>query len=444
MLIAVFFVILFLALVLSVFNMKYSLGLMIAYRLLVPYSSFQFSSIPIEYNYILLLIFCIFLFRVAFLNHEPFDRRIIMPFAIFTFIIIIGSFFSDGVDFTFQIASLRSYIIGYFLIPIMLWQVCKTKSDFNFFARIIIICLSIMLIYGLFCFLTGQNPYIAALSELFNKQDNNEIFSEIERGGLTGKVQSTTSHPMLWSVVLSLIIFASNSLWLRKKNYTFYIFVALVLFNLFVCNVRTGIVATVIGLAILFTQFSFRYKLISISFILVLLLLSADTSIFGSFQPFVDSIIYFSDTDKNVGGSSLEMRMVQFGGAVSLWEQGGILFGNGFNWCGNYYALYGDHPILLAFESIIYVIIIENGVLGIIIYGFLFYSFYKINWDLYLSLQKKNKTEYWLINSLITTYIIYIMITGLFGFNFFLIFLVLMYVKNRLTLINDDEQIFLF
>jgi hypothetical protein len=440
MLIALFFIWLFSAIIVSMFDIKLSLGLMIAYRLLVPYSSFVFSSIPVEYNYILLLIFCIFLFKEVFLNNERIDYTIIKPLVIFSVLIIIGSFFSYGIESAYQLSILRSYIIGYFLIPVMLWHVCKTKSDINYFARIILISITFMLIYGLYCFFTHSNPYITTLSSLFNMQDNNEIFSDMERGGLIGKIQSTTSHPFYFSVILSLTLFGSYSLWDKKKGYVYFFFLVLLLINLFVCNVRTGIVASALGVAFMFTHFSMRIKILSITVIIAILLLSVDTSIFGKFQPFIDSIIYFNDSEKSTRGSSLETRLLQLGGAVSLWEQGGILFGNGFGWCVNYYTLYGDHPILLGFESIIYVIIIENGVLGIFLYIYLFYSFFKINRDVYILTQNENKTNFWLINSMIIAYISFSIITGLFGFNIFLIFLILMLLKVRINSQNDDTE----
>jgi hypothetical protein len=440
MLIALFFLWLFFALIISVFDIKLSLGLMITYRLLVPYSSFGFASIPIEYNYVLLMIFFIYIFRESFIKSESFDYTLIKPLAIFSVFVVIGSFFSDGVDLTYQLSILRTYIIGFFILPVMLWQICKTKSDVNYFARIILVSIIIMLIYGVYCFVTGTNPYITSLSLLFNTKDNNEVFSEMERGGLIGKIQSTTSHPMLWSAILSMTLFASYVFWINKKNYTYFIFLVVLIFNLFVCNVRTGIISAILGVALLFTHFSTRAKLISLSIIVFVLMLSIDTSLFGRYQPFIDSIIYFNDPNQSVGGSSLEMRLIQLGGAVSLWDQGGIVFGNGFGWCGNYYALYGDHPILLGFESIIYVLLIENGLLGVFMYGFLYFSLYKINWNLYVSLTKRQKTEFWLINSFITSYIIFIIITGQFGFNIFLIFLVLMLLKVRLNLKNDDTE----
>ena len=441
MLIGIFFIWLFAAIIVAFFDIKKSLGMMISYLLLVPYSSFLFSSIQIEFNYILFVIFGIFLFKETLLNNnETFDFTIVKHISIFLFFILLSSLFTDGVDFGFQLSTLRSFAFGNFLIPIMLWQVCKTKNEIIFFIKIILICLLIMLAYGIYCFITGQNPYITLLSQLFNKQDNFQIFSGIERGGIIGKGQSTTSHPMLWSVILSMAFFASYIFWNKKKNLTYYIFVLMILFNLFVCNVRTGIVASVIGVALLFTHFSLRAKLISILVIVFVLLLSIDSSIFGSYQSYVDSIIYFNDPDKNIGGSSIDMRLLQLGGAVSLWEQGGIIFGNGFGWCVNYLTLYGDHPILLSFESIIYVVLIENGVLGILIYGFFFYGFFRINRDLSLRSQNERKLEYWLINSYIITYIIYVVLTGIFGFNLFLIFLILMFIKIRLSNNNNETE----
>jgi hypothetical protein len=427
MLITIFFIWLLIALIISVFDLKASLGLMIAYLLLVPYSSFKFSFISIEFNYMLLAIFCVFLVRWVLLRKESFDLTIIKPFAIFVLFILVGSFFSSGVDFVDQLSNLRSFSIRNFLIPIMLWQVCKEKSDVKYFTKIIFFCLIIMCIYGIFCFIAGQNPYIESLSYLFKKQDNYIIFSQIERSGILGKIQSTTSHPMLWSLILCMMLFASYVFIDAKNSLQLYFIISLMLINLMISNVRTGIVSFILGMSYLFTHFSLRFKLFGLSIIFLVLTLSVDTSIFGKYQPFVDSMVYFTDQTKSISGSTLDTRLIQLGGAVSLWEQGGIIFGNGFGWCGDYYATYGDHPILLGFESIIFIIIIENGIMGIILYGFLFYSFFKINHMILKKTKNKQKMEYWVIQSFIIAYIIFIVITGLFGFNLFLIFLVLMF-----------------
>jgi hypothetical protein len=323
----------------------------------------------------------------------------------------------------------------------MIWQTCKQKSDVDYFIKIVLVCLTIMGIYGIYCFLTGQNPYISLLSEIFEKQDNNEIFSEMERGNLIGKIQSLTSHPMLWSVLLCLSLFSIFVFIDSDKLAVKYSLFAILLFNLFVCNVRSGLYALVIGTVFFFTQFSIRSRLIGFAIIFILLFMSIDTSIFGKFQPFVDSIIYLNDSSKEIRGSSLEMRFAQLGGAFELWNEGGILFGNGFGWCVNYYAEYGDHPILLAFESIVYVIIIDNGVLGILLWGFLFISFFRINYLIWTKTSKQNKKEYWLINSFLISYLIFVIATGIFGFNYFLIFLTLMLLRMLLKNQNDESSI---
>jgi hypothetical protein len=193
--------------------------------------------------------------------------------------------------------------------------------------------------------------------------------------------------------------------------------------------VRSGIFAFILGMAYLFTHFSLRLKLFSLSVIVFMLAISIDTSLFGKYQPLVDSMIYFNDPAKSYGGSSLDMRLLQLDGAISLWEKGGIIFGNGFGWCGYYSAQYGDHPVLLGFESILFVMIIENGIMGIILYGFVYLSFFRINYLVYKKAKIIQKMEYWIITSYLISYIIFILVTGMFGFNLFLIFLVIMFLK---------------
>jgi hypothetical protein len=197
------------------------------------------------------------------------------------------------------------------------------------------------------------------------------------------------------------------------------------MFNLFICNVRSGIFAFLAGLVALFARTSVRSKLILFSFILIFLLIGLDTSIFGKYQPFVDSIVYFSDAGKKIGGSSFQTRLSQLEGAINIWISGGLIFGKGFGWCANYYETKGDHPVLFGFESVIYRILIDSGVIGIILWSWLFYSFFHLNYSVCFNPHPNFNISYRIIESLIVSFITFLIVTGVFGLNYFLIILVL-------------------
>jgi hypothetical protein len=282
-----------------------------------------------------------------------------------------------------------------------------------------------MNIYAIYCFFSGLNPYVTVLSILYRAQDNAEVFANTERGGLVGRVQSTTFHPMFWSVILVLSLFASYIFYHKDRKMLFYTIAPLVMINLLICGVRSGIFAFFAGLLVFFTRSSSRSILILFSCVLFLFLIGIDTSIFGQYQPYVDSIVHFADTEKNIRGSTVQSRLSQLDGAVNLWVNGGLIVGKGFGWCANYYATKGDHPAVLGFESIVYIVIIDSGVLGIILWTWLFYSFFRLNHLYSHNRDVKFNINYRIIESLIVSFIVFLTATGIFGLNYFLIILVL-------------------
>ena len=92
------------------------------------------------------------------------------------------------------------------------------------------------------------------------------------------------------------------------------------------------------------------------------------------------------------------------------------LFGKGYGWTGYYEKNFGDHPIMLAFESLAYVVLCNSGFVGVIIW-IVFIAMYLKKAKLFL----KNKD---LCNSAITLmvyYVAYSMITGEYGYMKFLV-----------------------
>jgi hypothetical protein len=434
-----FFLWLLLAVVLSIFNIKYCVSILIAFRLLVPYSSFSIFGIPIEFNYILLLCFLIFLLK-QYLKKEVLSIIFIKPFALFSLLVFISSLFATSLPFSQQLGFLRTFIISNFLLPIIIWQSFKNEKDIKLLINTLIICLFVMCIYGFYCFYISSNPYVAYLSIIFGTIDLNSVFADVERGGIIGKVQSTTFHPFLWNVILCISLFAvSISLGFKKRKLLCLFLIVILLGNLLISGTRSGLIACLSGFMLLVLFLPGRLKVYSSLFFVLILIVGLDTSIFGKYQPIADSILFFNNQEKNIGGSSLDMRLEQFNGAIDLWNTGGYIFGNGFGWCNNYYAVNGDHPVLLAFESIIYTALIDNGILGICIWSYLFIYLFLLNHRFYCASRRFYKRDYWIINSFIFSYLVYILITGVFGLNIFLVFLTLIFKQSKikLDLLND-------
>lgn len=444
MVVNIFFYWLVAALLISFFNLKAGIGVLLAYILLVPYSTFTDSLFYLELNYIIFSIFLVFLVKMYLGNKENIDLVFFRIFAIYTFVAFVGAVFATDLNFTQQITNLYRFILSNVLLALMLWHICITDSDVNYFIRIIFVCFIFMSIYGFYCFFTESNPYVTVLSILFNKDDNNEVFANTIREGVSGRVQSTTFHAFLWAILLIMMFYVSIAF--RKENLKWMLYGVLVILigNIIIGGVRTGILVLFLGSAFLVFNLFSRTKLYILPIIILFLVLSFDTSIFGPYQGYVDSIIYFADADKNIRGSSLSMRVDQLSGAIELWFKGGVLFGNGFGWCDYYYATKGNHPVVLGFESMIFKVIIDSGFAGILLWSWLLYQLFKLNrtycYDVTTDARNIN---YKVIIVFIISYTVFIIATGLFGLNLFLVLLVLMIKHthfNMLALPKLNQQ----
>ena len=81
----------------------------------------------------------------------------------------------------------------------------------------------------------------------------------------------------------------------------------------------------------------------------------------------IDSIFIKDSRQTNVEGSSIDMRMEQLNGCFRE-IQDCLIFGKGYEWCGYYMSIHDLHPVLLAFESLIFVVLCNSGIVGLCVW----------------------------------------------------------------------------
>lgn len=117
------------------------------------------------------------------------------------------------------------------------------------------------------------------------------------------------------------------------------------------------------------------------------------------------------------------MRLDQLNGCLVEIRNNPIL-GKGYGWDGWYKSNFGDHPVILSFESLIFVILCDNGFLGFVIWGILIYMVVRNN-------KKFHLIDTAIANSLLVFYIAYSCITGEYGYmQYFLIFYICLVFEN--------------
>jgi hypothetical protein len=277
----------------------------------------------------------------------------------------------------------------------------------------LIISVVIAGIYNIFLMrLEGLNPYTSFLAEYFDaEKDNAELYaSSVSRVSIfsVGKTQATMTHPMIWVLHLSLLSVIFTAYFLKTKIKWYWILILFILFNVFISGVRTGIAALGIG----FSYFLFKEKKIKIILsicIILFVILYNNEELLNIFNSFID----FDGNKSTVHGSSITMRLNQMEGVFQEIRGFKLFIGKGYGW-DNYYILnYGNHPVILSFESLIFSVLCNSGLIGMGLWLIFFLLLFRLQRKI-LSI----KMDIYLMDTMVFVYAAYTIGTGDYNYLF--------------------------
>lgn len=383
------------------------------------------GPIKLQWNFVNVLLLLAFIFQLLTKTKSNKSNiqvayKPILPFITYYFCLLLIIPFQAYVPTGFMINSWRIDVMTFLLVPFVMLNILNRQPSAIKLFRFVLI-LSIVVSIGYELFITtqpGANPYLMAI-QVFNGLEFDEAYYTAREGRIFGRISSVFSHPMTFGLVLTLatIYFYFMKNYINKYISYFLFFLSII--GVFLCGIRTPIGA--ILLSFLF------YLLLRRSFKLVIVF-----SFIGAVGYTIISTIpeislavgsIFNDKlSEDVGGaSSISDRLNQFLGCIDelkdCW-----LFGKGYNWHAYYLSLHEIHPKILAFESLIFVVLCNGGLVG--------FLFYVREWTSYFKINQKTihtKDDKLLVYTIGVGYITYTIITGDYGYlKFFMIFYVLM------------------
>jgi len=419
----------------AVFNLKLGVALCIAFEILVP-SVFNFSAIgaAIPFRVVYVILFLCFFLQQRGKMVGGINFMIIKPFFILLITLLVLTIFQSGVAWNTQLYYWIRDFLTVCILPVILWNGALYNPSFVKYTKVsVIIATIIACTYGLFLTrLGGINPYDFVVMHYFGS-DFSEDYANAESGRLFGRIQSTFEHPMSWAlflVFICIIIFTFINKE-KKRTWPYYLLLAFVLLNLFVSGVRTGIVALIIGLGYYaFVERKvkvFAYALVGVFVLYGVMMFSP------KFNDYILSIFDFSGTKSTVQGSSMSMRISQFMGA--LYEiRDNAWVGKGYGWTTNYLATKGDHPVMYTFESLIFVVLCNSGIIGCVLWVSFFLAIRKIN-RFFLK-----KQDVHILNVFLITYIVFAVLTGEYGYlKIFAVYYTFLF--SYLYLLSNDNEV---
>lgn len=334
---------------------------------------------------------------------------------LFFYLLIVG-FFDERLNLFLKIYRPLNYFIENFLIFFLTYFYIRDRKDVVYIYKKLLIMFLILCIYGLCNLFTGQSEYMRLIVDTYGGFDSANL--NMVEGRSRFRIASFTHNPIyygfLLNVMLLLMMFIFNaSTRIRRKYFYGGIFLLLFL-NLFLVNSRTPLLACTLGLTLyVFFGINFREKIKIITSISIIIGLTF--VVFpNSFAIVEKTIQTFSSDSQPTEGSSIEMRKVQLAASVELFLKQPIK-GHGFNYIRENLGYSGDKDEnrsdsdLKGFESYIYFLLIEHGLIGIICNVIFFISC--IGW-LFSSLNDR---------SVVTRKLVILSVGMFFSFLFFII-----------------------
>ena len=421
--------------VLTFYKPKYGILLLLVSYILLPEIPFGLGGISLKKNHLLMLALMVLFFRFLFKDKCKLDMSPYRFCLVYFFLSLLCIPLKFETAYSIQIYYIIYDIAIILLFPIAIWNVVDDETSLTLYRKAVLICIAVACIYGLFLTTTnGLNPLIILFSSFGGGGLDEDQWTRYftDEGRLFGRISSVFFHPMSYASFLGFSAIYVG--YVRKKisRLLFFFLTSIIFVNFITCGVRSVLGAF---FAALFVYILMKRNIgltvrITVFFILVVLILSAIPPVYD----YVSSI--FDESGSDVEGSSLEMRLDQLAGAFEEVKNNALL-GKGYGWSRDYIIQNVNHPILLGFESIIFVVLCNNGIIGILLYGLFVY--------LYFHYIKTNvpESDVPLFISMLVFYLAYETITGEFAFQHFMLFytLVLMEVRNNELLCNSEESL---
>lgn len=418
-------------------NIQYAIPIALLQILLIP--PLVKYNIGINLNNFNLAIFIICLGSIRnIFNRKRYFKGINTILILFFFYIVITSALStlDNESMGEYIKNMIIFTMEYFALAFCFQYINMLPDSVNFFDRTIIITSIIIAGYGFINYIIGFNPYIGYLSLVTDSMDISNAFQLEERGFVKGRISSTFTHPLyLGQCALLLFAYFSFQLKSRWKKTPYCMFLGSLAAMCILCGSRSAIFPLFVVLLFLLINHN-AIKILKYIYILFFVGLISYPFLNKDTRTTLKAMIFVWDEKASkkaeFSGSSISLRTDQLNSSVKIIRKNPII-GKGFGYVNDHGK---EHSEMLGYESYIFKVLVENGVLGLFIYTwFYFYLYYKL---LKKSKRKEDKCR---VHALCLSFFLSITLTGI-TYPFFSIYMFLYFMTYYNIRNNKIERIY--
>ena len=403
----------------------------LCYFLLVPVYNVYVGGFGLQRNLVNLVLLLAFFVQLRKLQ---INAKIFYPFILLFFLQLLQIPFQGVIPIDLQFNACRQECMSSIIFPLVLWNVAQKDVKYSkLVSKVFIACIAVVTLYGLFLTtMPGVNPYIQVMLRVMGGEFNEAYaagnsglttMTSLNSYRLFGRISSTFTHPMAFGLFLSLsVVYCYMRMNYEKGKMPLLVFV-LTVADVFVCGIRTPIAVFFI-LLLFYLLYMHRIKTaaqIALACLVGMLIIHT--------VPTLDTLIssIFDSKGGDVGGSSINMRINQLAYCFDILGED-FLFGKGYAWTTFYLSGGRTHPLLLAFESLAFVVLCNNGVVGVIIWILSIIVLFKVVCGEIAS--KDGRIFVWAVS---LAYFAYSMITGEYGYmKYYILFYTMIFLQLRM------------
>lgn len=403
-------------------DLKIGVSLYLIYTILVPYDLLLFSMNSSSFIQFALVLSIFIRGGKYFKDNSVQD--ILKPFLpILLLFIILFCFtpFQQYVPFGQEFTYFQYEIRQFFILPFVIWCIAKNDAKAVKAINVAIIIASIVVFAYEFYLLSnnGVNYYLLFLSNLTGNEVK-DVMLGYDDSRFMVRACSTFAHSMNYALFLIMDYVFILSIKDKINKGLWFALLACCIVCIFTSNVRSAIVAFVVASA--FYVLLMRNGKVAIAFVMGAIILVSVIDQIPEFKVFMESL-YKQGAD--VEGSSWEMRLKQLEGCfVEISDC--HLFGKGYDWTTYYIAQHHSHPVILAFESVIFKYLCNWGWIGLILYVIAYYRFTRYSYRIMNTRAEKVQSL-----SLIVVYLTYCVATGDFNYTQYFMPIYALFLANH-------------
>ncbi|PQL95493.1 O-antigen ligase family protein [Apibacter adventoris] len=352
-----------------------------------------------------LALFLSALLKYKQLKYEFIRNPYICTIIIFSVVFIFLSFFDHRMSFTRNLLRAFLYIVDYFGIFLLLGLFIKSRKDLIEVLKFFYYCMIVCAFYGLIVLLWRNNYYYNFFSNLYNVYNVSTDFLERKRLGVSSFIPHPHTNGLYLSFAILVRMFLNNfSNWKFSKWNVFVLILMIVVQIL--SNSRAAYIGFIIGL-ITYSILGIRNRSKLRLYLLILLVYIPSICLFVHIPSnriinvYAISTIFEENVSKEtptkienkltkeeqkdeiyleekVDGSTFDMRKRQLILSIGLVKDK-IFVGNGLRWLKEEFGFnpndknYKMTDGYYNFESFLYIVLVESGILGLLMW-FLFYG----------------------------------------------------------------------